>query len=223
MFVWYDYSIQIREGQEKMEFFSRMIEFFSELVKNEIFIQCFGFLGTACVVIGMQCRSYNKILLAKCSNSLFAGTQYLLFGRYDSMLVSFVAIAANIVYFVLNKKKKNALPFQIAFGVLFVLIVAWQWKDWTSIFVLVAKVLSTVSLGFSNTKIIRILNLISTPCWLAYNSSIPSIAGICSDLLMLTSLIIALIRIDIIGARKEKAQAALAAVADAKEEKETEV
>lgn len=206
-----------------MEFFSQVIEFFAALIKNEVFIQCFGFLGTACVVIGMQCKSYNKILLAKCSNSLFAGTQYLLFGRYDSMLVSFVAIAANVIYFGLNKKKKSAVPFQILFGVLFVFIVLWQWKDWTSIFVLMAKVLSTVSLGFRNTKIIRILNLISTPCWLAYNLSIPSIAGICSDLLMLTSLIIALIRIDVIGARKEKEQAALAAVADAETQKETEV
>ena len=200
-----------------MEFFSQMIEFFAALVKNPVFIQCFGYLGTACVVIGMQCKSYNKVLFAKCSNSFFAGTQYWMFGKYESMLVSYVAILANLVYWNVNKRKKNALPFQILFGFLFVFIVWWQWKDWTSHFVLMAKVLSTVSLGFNNTRTIRILNLISTPCWLAYNLSIPNYAGICSDLLMLTTLIIALIRIDIIGARREKAAAA-AAIAEIKEE-----
>ena len=208
-----------------MEFFSQVIEFFAALVKNEIFIQCFGFLGTACVVIGMQCKTYNKVLFAKCSNSCFAGLQYLMFGKFPAMTVSFVACGANIVYYYLNKKGKRVYPFQIAFGVMFVIIVALQWQDWTSVFVLVAKVLSTVSLGFKNTKIIRILNLISTPCWFAYNISIPNIAGVCSDLLMLTSLITALIRIDIIGARKEKKaqEAALAAVAVAENKKETEV
>ena len=194
-----------------MEFFSQVIAFLSELVKNPIFIQCFGYLGTACVVIGMQCKSYNKVLLAKCSNSFFAGTQYWMFGKYESMMVSYVAIVANGVYWLRNRKGRSNRPFQVLFGILFVCIVLWQWRDWTSIFVLMAKVLSTVSLGFNNTKTIRVLNLISTPCWLAYNLSIPNFAGICSDLLMLTSLTSALIRIDIIGARKEKA--ALAALA----------
>ena len=131
-----------------MEFFSQVIEFFAALVKNEIFIQCFGFLGTACVVIGMQCKTYNKVLFAKCSNSCFAGLQYLMFGKFPAMTVSFVACGANIVYYYLNKKGKRVYPFQIAFGVMFVIIVALQWQDWTSVFVLVAKVLSTVSLGF---------------------------------------------------------------------------
>ena len=204
-----------------MEFFSQLFEFFAQLVKNPIFIQCFGYLGTACVVIGMQCKSYNKVLSAKCANSFFAGTQYWMFGKYESMLVSYVAILANVTYWGVNKKKKSATPYQVAFGILFVLIVMWQWRDWTSIFVLCAKVLSTVSLGFNNTRTIRILNLISTPCWLAYNISIPNYAGICSDLLMLTSLTIALIRIDIIGARRERA--ALATTTNAEEEKEIEV
>ena len=62
---------------------------------------------------------------------------------------------------------------------------------------LLAKLISTVSLGINNTRVIRIMNLISTPCWLVYNICMFSIGGICSDLLMLTSLIIAVIRLDI--------------------------
>ncbi|MBO7170227.1 MAG: YgjV family protein, partial [Clostridia bacterium] len=73
-----------------MDFLTGIFLFISELTKNEIFIQCFGFLGTACVVIGMQCKTYNKVLTAKCSNSLVAGLQYLMFGKYPAMTVSFV-------------------------------------------------------------------------------------------------------------------------------------
>ncbi len=188
-----------------MEFFSQIFEFFGNLVKNPIFIQAFGFFGTACVLLGMQCKSYNKLLAAKFSNSLFSGLQYLMLGRYTGMTVNLTACGTNIVYFLLVRKGKRTLPYQIAFGFLFIALVLWQWDDWVSIFVLIAKVVSTVSLGFSNTKIIRILNLISTPCWLMYNISVGSIAGMCSDILMLTSIISALIRVDIIGARRERA------------------
>ena len=107
---------------------------------------------------------------------------------------------------------------------LFVGIVLLSWDGWISIFVLLAKVISTVSLGINNTKIIRILNLFSTPCWLMYNIFVGSIAGMCSDVLMITSIIIGIIRVDIIGARREKALAAAAlASQEIEEQKETEV
>ena len=209
-----------------MEFFTSAFEFLVGFISR----QGFGFLGTICVLIGMQSKAYNKVLLAKCSNSFFSGMQYLLSARYESMSVSFVAIVANVIYWFVNKKKRNALPFQIGFGILFVGIVWWQWVDWTSIFVLVAKVLSTVSLGFNNTRIIRILNLISTPCWLAYDLSIrpePNYGGVCSSILMILSIVIAMIRIDVIGARKEKKAARAAeleaAAQTAQMEKEAEV
>lgn len=45
--------------------------------------------------------------------------------------------------------------------------------------------------------IIRILNLISNPCWLVYNIYMGSIAGILTDSLVIASVVIAVIRLDI--------------------------
>ena len=204
-----------------MELFAQIGAFFAALVQNEVFIQCFGFFGTACVLLGMQCKSYNKLLFTKFSNSLISGSQYLMLGRFTGAATNLTACGTNIVYWLLVRKGKSTLPYQIAFGGLFIVIVLFSWDGWISIFVLLAKVISTVSLGINNTKAIRILNLFSTPCWLMYNLFVGSIAGICSDVLMITSITTALIRIDIIGARRERAQLALA-TAEATE-KETEV
>ena len=204
-----------------MNFLAEIGAFFGWLVQNQTFIQIFGFMGTACVLIGMQCKSYNKLLFTKFFNSLVSGLQYLMFGRYTGMATNLTACGTNVVYWLLVRKGKKTFPFQVAFGILFVGIVLLSWDGWISIFVLLAKVISTVSLGINNTKVIRILNLFSTPCWLMYNIFVGSIAGMCSDLLMITSIIIGLIRVDIIGARREKALAAAAAASA--DEKEAEV
>ena len=207
-----------------MSFFEEIGAFFAWLIQNQTFIQIFGFMGTACVLLGMQCKSYNKLLLTKFSNSLVSGLQYLMLGRYTGTATNLTACGTNVVYWLLIRKGKKTFPFQVAFGILFVIIVLLSWDGWISIFVLLAKVISTVSLGINNTKIIRILNLFSTPCWLMYNIFVGSIAGMCSDILMITSIIIGIIRVDIIGARREKALAAAAHVSEELEEqKEREV
>ena len=206
-----------------MEFFEQIGSFFSWLVQNQTFIQIFGFIGTACVLLGMQCKAYEKLLFTKFANSLISGLQYLMLGRYTGTATNLTACGTNIVYYILVRKKKSTLPYQIAFGFLFIVIVLLSWDGWISIFVLLAKVISTVSLGINNTKAIRILNLFSTPCWLMYNIFVGSIAGMCSDLLMITSIIIGLIRVDIIGARRERAQTSAAIAALNENEKETQV
>ena len=204
-----------------MNFFSQIIAFFSDLFQNQIFIQGIGFVGTALVVLGMQCKSYNKVVFVKIANELIASFQYLLLGGYTGMVMNLTACGTNAIYWARIRKGKSTRIFQIIFGAMFVAIGFASWHGWVSLFVIFAKLISSIALGINNTKIIRILNLISTPCWLMYNIFMFSIAGMCSDIFMIVSLIIAVIRIDIIGARREKAAAA--AVAETtNEEKEIE-
>ena len=82
---------------------------------------------------------------------------------------------------------------------MFVVLGALSWHGPISIFVVVAKLISSVALGINNPRTIRILNLISNPCWLIYNIYVFSIAGIVSDILVISSVVIAVIRLDILG------------------------
>lgn len=207
-----------------MGFFNQIIAFFADLFQNQIFIQGIGFVGTALVVLGMQCKSYNKVVAVKISNELIAAFQYLLLGGYTGMVMNLAACGTNSIYWVLIRKGKSTLPFQIAFGIMFVVIGFMSWHGWVSLFVIFAKLISSVALGINNTRVIRILNLISTPCWLMYNIFMFSIAGMCSDIFMITSLIIAIIRLDVIAPRREKraAEAVLAAETENPAEKEAE-
>ena len=162
-----------------------------------IIAQVIGFLGTIIVVIGMQQKQYKHIVICKIGNEFLSSIHYLLLGGYTGMLANLASCLTNGCYYFRIKHGKSTLPFQIIFAVMFVVIGLLSWHGPISIFVVLAKLLSSVALGTKNPRTIRILNLISNPCWLVYNIYMGSIAGILTDSLVITSVVIAVIRLDI--------------------------
>jgi len=159
--------------------------------------QALAFLGTITIVIGMQQKKYKHIAMCKIGNEFLSGIHYILLGGYTGMMANFASCIANAIYYFRIKKGKSTLPFQIVFAVVFVAIGVLSWHGPISIFVVLAKLISSVALGIKNPRIIRILNLISNPCWLVYNLYIGSIAGILTDTLVTASVIIAVFRLDL--------------------------
>ena len=173
-----------------------------DFINVYFFAQAIGFVGVAIIVIGMQQKKYDSIVLCKISNEFTAAIHYLLLGGYTGMLINFASCLTNGVYWYRNKKGKSTLVFQILFGAMFVVLGVLSWHGPISIFVVAAKLISSVALGINNSRIIRILNLISNPCWLIYNIYMGSIAGMIGDSLVIFSVIIAVIRLDILKKNK---------------------
>ena len=169
----------------------------------KIIAQIIGFCGTIIVVIGMQQKKYKHIVMCKIGNEFLSSVHYLLLGGYTGMLANLASCMTNGFYYFRIKKGKSTLPFQIVFACMFVAIGALSWHGPISIFVVVAKLISSVALGIQNPRTIRILNLISNPCWLIYNIYMGSIAGILTDSLVIASVVIAVIRLDILQGKKE--------------------
>lgn len=173
------------------------MEFIFSILKNDLFIQAVGFAGMAISLYGIQHKAYNRVVLFRILNELIFGVQFLLLGAYTGAASNFAACITNSVYMLRIKKGKSTLPFQIAFGILFVIIGILTWHGPASILVIFAKLLSTVSFGINDTKVIRRVNLIITPVWLVYDITVFSLAGIISDVLYFISVISAVIRLDI--------------------------
>lgn len=169
---------------------------------GQIIAQTLGFIGTFIIIIGMQQKKYKHIVMCKIGNEFLASIHYLLLGGYTGMLANFASCLTNGCYYFRIKKGKSTLPFQIIFGAMFVVIGALSWHGLISIFVVLAKLISSVALGIKNPRIIRILNLISNPCWLVYNIYVGSIAGIITDSLVTISVLIAVIRLDIFSKKE---------------------
>lgn len=167
-------------------------------IDSKLLAQFIGSIGTVIIIIGMQQKKYDHIVFCKISNEFFAAIHYFLLGGYTGMLINFASCFTNGVYWYRNKKEKSTLIFQIIFGIMFVILGALSWHGPISIFVVIAKLFSSVSLGINNPRIIRILNLISNPCWLIYNIYMGSIPGMIGDSLVISSVIIAVVRLDIL-------------------------
>ena len=174
------------------------MENLSTFLYHPLLAQIIGFMGTAMVIWGMQQKSYNRVVLGKVSNEFFGGVHYLFLGGYTGMVVNLAGCVTNTVYWHRNRHNKSVLPFQIAFGILFVVLGCLSWHGFISIFVILAKLISSIALGIKNTRVIRILNLLSNPCWLIYNIYMGSLAGIITDALVIATLIAAVVRIDIL-------------------------
>lgn len=173
-------------------------------LNNVLLAQIIGFMGTACIVFGMQQKKYDHIVLSKITNSFLSSVHYLLLGGYTGMIINLASCFTNGVYWYRNKRGKSNLVFQIIFAIVFVVLGLLSWHSPFSLFVILAKLISSVALGINNPRIIRILNLISFPCWLIYNIHMGSVSGICSDSLSIASVLIAIIRLDILGKEEKR-------------------
>ena len=171
---------------------------------SNIIAQVLGFIGTIIIIIGMQQKKYKHIVMCKIGNEFLSSIHYLLLGGYTGMLANFASCLTNGCYYFRIKKGKSTLPFQIIFGIMFVIIGALSWHGPISIFVILAKLISSVALGIKSPRIIRFLNLISNPCWLVYNIYVCSIAGIITDSLVTLSVLIAVIRLDIFSKKENQ-------------------
>ena len=159
--------------------------------------QALAFLGTITIVIGMQQKKYKHIAMCKIGNEFLSGIHYLLLGGYTGMVANLISCITNGVYYFRIKKGKSTLPFQIAFTILFVIIGILSWHGPISICVILAKVFSSLSLSVKNPKWVRLINLLYNPFWLIYDAYVGSIVGVITDLMIIGSTAIAIVRLDI--------------------------
>lgn len=164
----------------------------------DIIIQLIGGLGILASIISFQCKKHSSIIFFRTLNEFIFAIQYFLLGAYTGTAVSVIGCVRNIIFTKrVSQGKKTTLPV-IIFSLLFIIfgIVTWQGKK--SILIIVAKVLSTMAYGNKNTTVVRGVIFITSISWLIYNSVVFSIAGVLCEAFTIVSLIIGIIRLDII-------------------------
>ena len=83
-------------------------------------------------------------------------------------------------------------------SVLFAALGLLSWEGYISILIIFAKVLSTLAYGTTNMKRMRMMISVTCLCWICYNFYVGSIAGVISDSCNLVSVVIGMIRYDIL-------------------------
>lgn len=172
--------------------------------KYEIIAQAFGYAGLLSSFIAFQCKKHRNLMIFKTGNEVLFAIQYLMLASYTGMAMNSISSVRNIIFTYLVSKNKSTLPYQIVFGILFVVFGILTWDNIISLAIIVAKIITTVTYGVKNTKVVRFATIPVSSFWLIYNISCSSQAGILCEVFTLVSIFTAIIRIDIIGKTKEK-------------------
>lgn len=171
-----------------------------------IIIQLIGCLGIVASVISFQCKKHNSILFFRTLNEFIFSIQYFLLDAYTGMTMNLIGCVRNVVFTKEISKNKKTTASTIFFSILFFVFGLVFWQGYKSILIIIAKVLSTLAYGNKNTAFVRGVILTTSVSWLIYNYCVFSIAGVLCESFTILSLIVGIIRLDIISHLSSKKQ-----------------
>ena len=169
----------------------------------ETVAQIVGFLGTALLFISFQQKKRQGILFFQiCSGAVFI-LHYILLGALTGAALNFIGFSRSIVFYNSDKKWAKSPWWLVFFIIISGIASAATWAKWYSILPAIAMMLTTVSYWLKNETKIRLVTFPSSPCWLVYNALAGSVAGVITECIVMSSLVIAIIRFDILKKGKK--------------------
>ncbi len=154
------------------------------------------------IVISYQQKSHKNILVFQMVSGLLFTVHYLLLGAYTGAIMNLLGAFRSLVYSNRGKKWASSLVWPTVFSIGFLISGIMTWDNAFSVFPLIAMLMSSLVLWMEQPKINRIFSLPTSTCWLVYNIKTLSYPGIITEIFVLSSIIIGIIRLDI--KKKEK-------------------
>ena len=168
----------------------------------DFLIQLIGFVGLATSILAFQFKKHRGIVLCKMSSELIFALQYILLGAWTAAVLDGISVIRNTLYTNFVKRGRSTLPVIIDFCAFVVVTGIVTFDGWLSLLPIAAKLLTTISYGMKNEKLLRFITLPSCIMWSIYNLQVGSLGGALGDTLTLASLLIGIYKFDI---KKEKA------------------
>lgn len=168
--------------------------------------QLFGIFGLIVMVISLFQKDKNKMLIYVIFNGIFFGIEYLFLGAYSGMLSNFFGIARTCVSKEKEKNEKLDKWYVLSFFLIGYIIIGLLTFDgkFISLLPIIAELIYVVTLWQKSVKSIRIGTLIMVILWLIYDIIVMAIPSAVTDLIVLTSTVIAIITKDILKKEGKK-------------------
>ena len=163
----------------------------------DILVQLIGGLGILASLISFQCKKHNSILAFRTLNEAIFAAQYLMLGAYTGTAMNLIGCVRNTVFTKQVAKGKKTTVSTIIFTIIFFIFGILTWQGAKSILIIVAKVLSTIAYGNKNPTVVRGIVFITCTSWLIYNYCVFSVAGVICEAVTLISLLIGIVRLDL--------------------------
>ena len=175
----------------------------------EYITQGLSIAGLICIVASYLQKKKTTLILCQLIGGAIFAVHYLLGQNYAGFLLNIIAVIRALVFFKGNFSKKAGTAWVWVFHGLCVGAYAATFlifgTDPTlpnllrSALPMIGMFALSISFNMSGAKEIRRLGIVSSVCWLIYNSTItpPSIGGIICECICLVSIVVGMIRYDI--------------------------
>ena len=160
-------------------------------------VQLIGFIGLALGVLAFQFKKHMHIVTCKMASEFVFSLQYLLLGAWAAALLDFASAIRNLLFCALVKRGRSTTPLIYCFGAFVVVVGIFTFDSPISLMLIAAKLLTTISYGMRNERLLRYITLPSCIFWCIYNLYIGSLGGAIGDSLTLISLVTAMCKFDL--------------------------
>lgn len=159
--------------------------------------QIIGFIAMGIIVFSYQQKSHKSILTFQMVSGALFTLHYLLLGAYTGCVSNFIGATRSLIYANAGKNKFASFKlWPVIYSIVFTVSGIITWDNIFSLFPIIAMVASSVVLWIDSPKINRALSIPTSACWLIYNVANLSWAGIATEIFVLSSIVIGMIRLD---------------------------
>lgn len=157
--------------------------------------QCASVVGMILTVSSFQMKTRKTIILFQMMGSSFFLISYFLLGSWTGVYMNVVYLARDIVFYFQNDKswaRKKTWLYVFLLGSIVAGVLGY--KNVIDLLPIIGACFSTIAMYMQRENMLRLLNMVASPCWLVYNISLLSSGGIICELFNLISLVVGLVR-----------------------------
>lgn len=165
-----------------------MIDLFS------LFAQLVGWMAMVFIVLSFQAKHRQRIILLILVGSIAWAAHFLLIGAYTGALLNLIGAARAFAFYKYGGSDSRSPWLLWGFITLFLVAGIATWQGPISILPTLGMMISNIALWQRNEQRIRLLILLVSPLWLAYNVLSGSLPGVLNECFVTSSVLIALWR-----------------------------
>ena len=158
--------------------------------------QIVGLIALVCSLLSFQQKKRKNIMIFQMTASLLFSAQLFMLGAVTGGCLDLISFTRSLIFSKNDKKWASSPAWLGVFIGVMILTGAVTWESAWSLLPIAGSVLSTAALWMKSEKRIRLISLSAGPCWLVYTIINGAYTGALNEILAMTSIVIALIRLD---------------------------
>lgn len=169
-----------------------------------IFVQAIGFIPSLISILSIQLRNRKKILVMQLAAGFMWVTHYYLLGAYTAVLTNSIGIFRSTISYFNDRKWASSILWLFLIIALSAGASVLTWAGWISLLPSISLICTATGFWVHNLRITRILMVVQSPCLLVYDIATGSWGCAVIEAVAFLSFILAIVRLDIIPALREK-------------------